>query len=185
MFVQFLLEEYPEFTDLYLQSNLYASKEDLATELYAIHQDTLMVELYEEVKKNYAEISDLEIDLLNAFKYIRFYFPEFKVPKVYTFVSGFSSDLLVHEDIIVIGLDYFLPAAHRFQPPDLPNYITKRYEKDYLVPMIVTAISSRYNKTDLKQNTLLSEMIFATRDFSSAVSSRFSMPVKTSLIFRR
>jgi len=155
-----LLEEYPEFTDHYLQSNLYASKEVLASELFAIHQDTLMVELYGEVKKNYPDISELEIELGNAFKYIRYYFPEFKVPKVYSFVSGFSSDLLVQEDIIVIGLDYFLPAAHRFQPPDLPNYITKRYERDYLVPMIVTAISSRFNKTDVKQNTLLSEMIY-------------------------
>jgi len=155
-----LFEEYPEFTGLYLQAKLYESKEVLATELFEIHQDTLMVELYGEVKKNYEDISDLETELANAFKYIRFYFPGFKVPKVYTFVSGFSSDLLVQEDIIVIGLDYFLPAAHRFQPPDLPNYITKRYERDYLIPMIVTAISSRFNKTDLKQNTLLSEMIY-------------------------
>ncbi|MDO9551627.1 gliding motility lipoprotein GldB [Rhodonellum sp.] len=161
----FLLEEYPEFTDLYLQAKLYESKEVLATELFAIHQDTLMIELYTEVKKNYEDISDLETELLNAFKYIRYYFPEFKVPKVYTFVSGFSLDLLVHEDIIVIGLDYFLPAAHRFQPPDLPNYITKRYERDYLIPMIVTAISSRFNKTDLKQNTLLSEMIYYGKAF--------------------
>lgn len=156
----YLFENHPYFAEKYLLTATYTSKEELATELLAAHQDTLMRELYDEVMIHYPDLTGLEKDLSNAFKYIKHYFPEFKVPKVYTFVSGFSSDLYIDEEMIVIGLDYFLPADHRFQAPDLPDYIAKRYEAKYIVPMIVTAISSAYNKTDLKQNTLVAEMIY-------------------------
>lgn len=156
----YLFENHPYFAEKYLLTATYPSKEELAAELLAAHQDTLMRELYDEVMIHYPDLTGLEKDLSNAFKYIKHYFPEFKVPKVYTLVSGFSSDLYIDEEMIVIGLDYFLPADHRFQAPDLPDYIAKRYEAKYIVPMIVTAISSAYNKTDLKQNTLVAEMIY-------------------------
>ena len=156
----YLFEQHPYFAEKYLLTSTYPTKEELAAELLVAHQDTLMLELYDEVMVHYPDIVDLEKDLGNAFKYIKHYFPEFKIPKVYTFVSGFSSDLYVDSEMIVIGLDYFLPANHRFQAPDLPEYIAKRYEAKYIVPMIVTAISSAYNKTDLKQNSLVAEMIY-------------------------
>lgn len=158
--ILFLLEKYPDFAEKYLFVNNYDSKETLAEELFLIHQDTLMIELYQEVKKEFADIQTLERDLENAFAYISYYFPEFKTPKVYTFVSGFSSDLVVTEDVLVIGLDYYLPLVHKFQPPDLPQYINKRYQEAYILPNIVTAISSFFNETELSQNSLLAEMIF-------------------------
>ncbi len=155
----FLLEKYPDFAEVYLEKNSYPTQDSLASSLLAVHQDSAMRVLYDSVKVEYPEILDIEKDLENAFKYIKHYFPEFKVPKVYTFVSGLNSDLVVTEDMIVIGLDYFLPADHAFQP-DIARYMAERYEKPYLVPMIVLAISSQFNAVDLKDNTLLSEMIY-------------------------
>jgi len=155
-----ILEQHPEFTQQYLQENLYKSREELASELVRVNQDTSMQELYREVDEHFYNLSDIEKDVRNAFKYIKYHFPEFKVPKVYTMVSGFSSDLYISEDIVVIGLDYFLPSDHRFQPADLPLYIKKRYQKEYIVPTILVALSSRFNETNLEDNTLLAEMIF-------------------------
>src|SRR5690606_2506949 len=117
-----ILEQHPEFTQQYLQENLYKSREELASELVRVNQDTSMQELYREVDEHFYNLSDIEKDVRNAFKYIKYHFPEFKVPIVYTMVSGFSSDLYISEDIVVIGLDYFLPSDHPFQPADLPLY---------------------------------------------------------------
>lgn len=156
----YLLLTYPEFTYNFLQVGLYESEEELIEELMLANQDEAMMELFEEVKKNFEDLSELESELRVAFQHIKYYFPEFNVPKVYTFVTGFGTDLYLDKDILVIGLDYYLPAQHRFQPPDLPKYITDRYQMDYLVPMIVTAISSQFNQTDMSQNTLLAEMIY-------------------------
>jgi len=117
--------------------------------LVQVHQDSAMRVLNDSVQVEFADFSEVEEELENALKAIKYYFPQFEIPKVYTFVSGFNSDLVVTEDLIVIGLDYFLPASHSFQP-DLPRYMADRYEKEYIVPMIVTAISSRFNQTDQK-----------------------------------
>lgn len=154
-----LLDKHPEFAEVYLQKSMYSSPDSLAASLLEVHQDSALRVLYDSVKVEFADISDIETDLKNAFKAIKYYFPDFKIPKVYTFVSGFNSDLIVTDDMIVIGLDYYLPADHSFQP-DIARYMALRYEREYLVPMIVLAISSRYNITDPTDNTLLSEMIY-------------------------
>ncbi|MFC4870076.1 gliding motility lipoprotein GldB [Negadavirga shengliensis] len=158
--IRYNLEAFSEFSKMYFEPMEYENKEELAAGLYQIHTDPGMQELYQEVMAHFPDMKDIEQELILAFKAIKYYYPQFDPPKVYTFVSGFGSDLVVTEDLIIIGLDYYLPADHRFQPLDLPEYIAKRYERDYLVPTLVTAISSRFNKTDLRDNTLLAEMIF-------------------------
>lgn len=155
----FLIDKHPEFAETYLEQSTYSSPDSLAANLLQIHQDSAMRVLYDSVKVEFGDISDVEKELENAFKYIKHYFPDFKTPKVYTFVSGFNSDLVVTEDLIVIGLDYFLPADHTFQP-DIARYMADRYEQPYLVPMIVLAISSKYNSVNPEDNTLLAEMIY-------------------------
>jgi gliding motility-associated lipoprotein GldB len=157
--INHLLEKYPEFADQFLEKSLYPNQDSLAITLLKANRDSAMLVLYDSVRAEFKDIADIERDLENAFAYINHYFPDFKTPKVYTFVSGFTSDLLVEEELIVIGLDFFLPAEHEFQP-DLPRYLANRYERKYLVPMIVLAISSQYNKVNPKDKTLLSEMIF-------------------------
>ncbi|WP_363331090.1 gliding motility lipoprotein GldB [Cecembia sp.] len=160
-----LLLDYPEFGENFLQAGLYSSEEELLEELLMINRDSAMRELYEEVRINFAEIGDLEEELKTAFKHIKYHFPEFRVPKVYTFVTGFGSDIYLDKEILVIGLDYYLPFEHRFQPPDLPQYMTIRYQREYLVPMIVKAISTQFNRTDMSQNTLLADMIFYGKSY--------------------
>lgn len=154
-----LLQEHPEFTGLYLQDALYPSREALIDELIVAHQDSSMIALYDSVKIEFPDVLELERELTLAFQHIQYEFPQFKVPKVYTFVSGFTSDLMVTEELIVIGLDYFLPATHTFQP-DLARYMADRYERAYLVPMIVTAISARFDKSSSQDKSMLAEMIF-------------------------
>lgn len=156
----YLFEKYPEFSERYLLSREYESKLEMANELFVFHKDTIMLELYQEVMSNYPELDSLEKEISDAFKYIQYYFPEFKIPKVYTYVSGFATDLYLDDEMIVIGLDYYLPFEHRFQPPDLPQYISNRYQRPYIIPMIVMAISSKFNQTDLSQSSLLAEMIY-------------------------
>ncbi|TDQ16967.1 gliding motility-associated lipoprotein GldB [Algoriphagus boseongensis] len=157
--VKFLLEKYPDFAKDYLEQDLYPSVDSLANTIFLANQDSAMQVLYDSVMVEFGDISALQTELENSFKYIKHYFPDFKTPKVYTFVSGFNSDLLINENMIVIGLDYFLPKDHEFQP-DIPRYMADRYEREYLVPMIVLAISSRYNQTNPAETNLLSEMIY-------------------------
>lgn len=157
--LRFLLEKYPEIADRVMELETYPQVDSLAQDLLRANQDSAFQALNAAVAKEFADISDIKVELEQAFAYLKSYYPDFKAPKVYTYVSGFGIDLLVEEDILVIGLDYFLPSDHAFQP-DLPKYIASRYERKYLVPMIVLAISSRYNEIDTQDNTLLAEMVY-------------------------
>jgi gliding motility-associated lipoprotein GldB len=157
--LRFLLDKYPEIADRVMELETYPQVDSLAQDLLRVNQDSAFQALNAAVAKEFADISDIKVELEQAFAYLKSYYPDFKAPKVYTYVSGFGLDLLVDEDILVIGLDYFLPSDHAFQP-DLPKYIASRYERKYLVPMIVLAISSRYNEIDTQDNTLLAEMVY-------------------------
>lgn len=163
--VSALLEEYAVFSQDYLLENEFDSREEMVREIIELHEDPGMQELYQEVNVYFNDFSSVEKDLENAFKAIKFHYPEFNPPTVYTYVSGFTNDIYITNDLLVISLDYFLPADHRFQPIDLPAYITRRYDIHHLVPTIVTAISARFNETDLRDNTLLAEMIFYGKSY--------------------
>jgi len=154
-----VLEKYPEIASLVLDQESYPNLDSLAEQLLLTNGDTSMQALNKAVGDEFADISAIKQELEQAFAYLQSYYPEFKAPKVYTYVSGFAIDLLVEENILVIGLDYFLPSDHVFQP-DLPRYIASRYNRKHLVPMIVLAISSRYNEVDPTDNTLLAEMLY-------------------------
>ncbi|MDA0313862.1 MAG: gliding motility lipoprotein GldB [Bacteroidetes bacterium] len=154
-----LLEKYPEVTSKALGLETYPNMDSLAGELVRLHLDSSMQKLNAAVATEFADLTDVKVELEQAFAYLKSYYPDFKEPKVYTYVSGFGFDLIVDEEVIVIGLDYFLPINHAFQP-DIPRYLTSRYERKYLAPMVVLAISSRYNVIDSKENTLLAEMVY-------------------------
>jgi gliding motility-associated lipoprotein GldB len=100
----------------------------------------------------------LEQGLKPMFQYIRYYFPDFKVPPVKTFVSGLSQDLFVNDSLMVLSTDYFVgpKAAYR---PNVPGYILRRYTPEHLLPTAALAISSKYNQKQLTNQTMLSEMV--------------------------
>lgn len=158
--IKYELEANPAFSEALFGDMPYDNWDLLAEELRDVHIDPDMQDLYSEVNSHFSDFSDLEEQLSQAFKAIKYYYPSYKIPKIYTFVTGFGTDLVVTDQLIIIGLDYFLPEDHRFQPVDLPFYIAKRYNEDHLVPTLVTAISSQFNQTNLKDDTLLAEMIY-------------------------
>ena len=103
-----LLAQYPEVTSKALGIDTYPNLDSLAVDLVRLHQDSAMQELNKAVAKEFADLSDVKIELEQAFAYLKSYYPDFKEPKVYTYVSGFGFDLIIDEEVIVIGLDYFL-----------------------------------------------------------------------------
>ncbi|RPD46412.1 gliding motility lipoprotein GldB [Hymenobacter sediminis] len=100
----------------------------------------------------------LQQQLQPMFQHIRYYFPDFRVPPVKTFVSGLSQDLFVNDSLLVISTDFFVgpKAAYR---PNVPVYIQRRYTKEHVLPTAALAISSKYNQKQITNQTMLSEMV--------------------------
>ncbi|WP_238531600.1 gliding motility lipoprotein GldB [Nitritalea halalkaliphila] len=158
--IQRILEEHPEFTTLFFGLDALNQTQELAESLFDLHQDAIFKPLDEALAAEFGDITALEKELTEAFQHFTHYFPQEKLPRLYFINSGFAADFILDEDIIIIGLEYFLPEESGFAPPELPYYIRKRYAPAYLVPNLMTALSTRFNATQPEDRTLLAEMIY-------------------------
>ena len=117
--------------------------------------------LQQEINAVFGELEQLKQDLEQAFKYLRYYYPQWKIPHVYTAVTGFAgNDLLVSDSAIVIGLDYYLGEGATYRPLEFPQYILKKYRQEYIVPSIILLMSSGLNKTEVEDKSMLAEMVY-------------------------
>jgi hypothetical protein len=153
------LERHPLFSEKFLQWSKLPHDSILIQDIYRLKTDPHIDTLLADVKKEYPDLAWFKRDLKDLFDHIRFYYPDFHAPKVYTMVSGFGSDLEVKDSVLVIGLDYFLSDSSRYRPPQIPNYILRRLKKRFLVSEIGMVIGDRYCQIDILDNSMMGEMI--------------------------
>ena len=114
---------------------------------------------------------NLENDFREAFQHLKYYYPNFKVPKIYTIFTGFFAqgvlkdrELIVSDSVIYIGLDYFMGKKGKFLP-DIYDYQLRKAAPQAIVPQAVLLLSQRYNALNSKDKTLLSEMVWYGKSY--------------------
>ncbi len=120
--------------------------------------------LREEVKKVFPDMSKQNEELSQAFKYVKYYFPQQKIPRVISFFSGFAVQVPVGNEYIGIGLDMFLGANSKFYPAlrqSIPQYISRRFTPDHITPRVMETFvrEDMFPEPD-SLNTLLDRMIY-------------------------
>jgi gliding motility-associated lipoprotein GldB len=106
--------------------------------------DPLVVNLYNDCIKFYPDVKDLELQLSKAFSYIKYYFPDKKVPQVYTYVSGMDYDNPVKyaDSVLIIALDMYYGNDYKlYRRLGQPYYRQIRFRKDYILPDCMKAIA--------------------------------------------
>ncbi len=121
--------------------------------------------LYQEVKNTFNNFEQLNEDFTLAYKTYLYYYPNIQVPDIQYVLSGLQTDLYVSDTLISIAADYFLGPEARFVPLGIPQYILKRYQKEYIVPMTMLLVSQQQNKTDQTNQTLLADMIYFGKSY--------------------
>lgn len=158
-----LLDHHPFFVQEFITQGATSVPPDsiLARDIYSFYKNPELEKFYEEAQKEFGNFSDIKRDFTHLFQYIRYYYPDFRVPVIEPVITGFrfDKDLAVGDSVIIISYDYFLGSGTSFKPP-LFDYFLMRYQKPYLVPMVAQAISSRYNHADLRDKTMLATMIY-------------------------
>ncbi len=129
--------------------------------------DKDMNDVYKRSRQIYtiSEIENLEKDLTEAFRRIKYYFPDTAVPdQVLTMISGFNYGIVNVESTMAAGLDYYLGEDAPFYDmiqPQIPAYRKRLMEKDYLLSdMIAGWVIFKFDKNDPEKN-LLETMIRA------------------------
>lgn len=155
------LKNHPVFADKYLQQDNYPSDSALISPLYGLATNPALDSLAEQAIQTFGSMQEQEQQLERAFKVIKYYYPEYQVPQVMTFVTGLGtlgSDLFVSDSLLVFGLDYFIGPKATYRPQAY-EYILQRYEPEKMVPAAMLLLSDRFNKTGFADRTLLAEMI--------------------------
>lgn len=123
-------------------------------------QDTLQRELLSEVELEFHDFSAQENELELFFKHAYYYFPEFEVPEVITVTSDvdYSNRVILADSLLLIGLDNYLGAEHRFYS-GIDQYIAKGLDKKYLVSDVAGAFAKRVVPRP-RDRSFLSRMIY-------------------------
>ena len=124
--------------------------------------DTLLTE----TKRVFGDGSQLESEFRQAFANLRYYYPDFTPPRIKTVITGLDTDLFVSDSLIIVGLDFFLGPDAKYRPKTY-DYLMRRYDPHDIVAscLLIYGISNRFNKTDLKDRTVLADMVAYGKSF--------------------
>lgn len=111
------------------------------------------------VAKKYPSLKAEEKELTTAFKYLKYYFPAYELPRFVSFFSGFAVQVPIGENYIGIGLDMFLGSDSEFYPAlvkSIPMYISRRFTPENITPRVVETVLRQelIEKKDTDVNTL-------------------------------
>ena len=122
--------------------------------------------LLQETRRVFGDAAQLESEFREAFANIKYYYPDFAPPKIKTLITGLDTDLFVSDSLILVSLDFFLGPDARYRPKTY-DYLMRRYDPHDIVPscLLIYGISQRFNKTDLKDRTVLADMVAYGKSF--------------------
>lgn len=158
-----LKSKYGLFYDDYIHRMVgnfeYSNQEILKT----LYKDQAYTDLNHEADSVFKDIKPIEQDLTQAFKYIKYYYPQVKMPRFISFISGFAVQTPIGNDYVGIGLDMFLGKKSKFYKAiveSVPTYLSRRFTPEYIVPRITETYAREelFHERD-EDRTLLSKMI--------------------------
>ncbi|WP_028295483.1 hypothetical protein [Olivibacter sitiensis] len=133
--------QYGQFYVDFMQYMLSAGNINDTTALYQnlgeITASEDFKELSKEIAKIFPDLDSQDKGLTNAFKRIKYYFPQAKIPRFIAFFSGFGVQSPINEEYIGIGLDMFLGADSKFYPAissSTPRYVSQKFTPENIVP---------------------------------------------------
>jgi gliding motility-associated lipoprotein GldB len=163
----FLHNKYGAFYQDFIERILQAgSTRDTAyfKTLYEVFKGKAYNDLKHDVEAVYPNMDKQNAELTEAFKYIKYYYPKKRTPKVYAYLSGFQAQTSIGDGYFAIGLDLFLGANSRFYPSitsAFPHYLSRHFTPDNITPRVVEGIAREdMFPEDDNDKSLLSKMVY-------------------------
>ncbi len=164
-----LTRKYPKFMTLFSNRIIEigdTSSEDFYNYLKMFTTDQAVFNMYKRVEKVYPDFVSYSALLDEGFSKFNNFFPDKKIPEVYTYVSGFNQSVVTTEDFVGVSLEKYLgyeEPLYNELTPALPLYERNRMNPSNLVPDIFRAwIVTSFDYPE-KQNNLLANMIHEGR----------------------
>ncbi len=146
--------------NLFLGSDL--NDEANVRQIFDFVSDTQLISIYKETMEVYPNLDEVEAALSDAFSRYYFFFPEKKLPSVYTYISDmyYEKPVLQTDAALVVALDVYLGNSFPlYQQLGLPFYKVRCMEPANLPVDIMKTLYFNEIASAHKQRTLLDRMI--------------------------
>jgi len=131
---------YPTQTRTLIEDVIRIGKVDdpeINTKFLHFYQDSTLQSLINEVEQQYANMTDINDELSEAFDNLKTLFPNLEIPQIYTQIGSLDQSLVVGNNSIGICLDKYLGAdCPLYQKPEY-GYTASQLEmmnRSYIVP---------------------------------------------------
>ncbi|MCB0801477.1 MAG: hypothetical protein KDB74_00130 [Flavobacteriales bacterium] len=160
-----LYNKYPQLFELYTQAILKLPQVNSPTATFEFDQfvnNKDILDLFHEVEKAYplGSLTSEELEIKEALKLYKSYFPESKLPALYTIISLFGYNIVVDDSLLAISLEMYLGGDFKYYPStNIPKYKFKNFDRKFMVSDAVKAyLISEFDEGGGKN--LLEQMIF-------------------------
>ena len=145
-----LKETYPFMFSQKFKDSFWLAKKD----------DTLQMQLFNEVDKTFENFDKTEAEIESLFNHLKYYFPEFNTPRIITTTNDvdYRNKVIVTDTIVVIALDTYLGSEHEFYS-GIQKYIRSNFKREQLVVDLAQQYAEKYIYHPTRK-TLLDEMIY-------------------------
>ena len=95
---------------------------------------------------------------------IRYYFPAWKPPSLYSYISGFDIEngVFLSDSSLILPLDNYLGVHYTpYKQVKIPQYLIQRMRAEYLVPDVVRTIGMALSSPFPNDDNLVAQMIAA------------------------
>jgi hypothetical protein len=158
-----LIKKYDGFLELYSEQIIQlgpVNQRDYSANLLDFNKYCQEYSIPAQVDAVFGDLSELKLQLTNAFKYFKYYFPEKKIPEIYTYLSNFSHSIAIDEGIIGIGLDKYLGTnCEMYGKLGIDNYKIQKMHKHMLPVDCMRAIAENEFPYHDSANSLVNQMV--------------------------
>lgn len=161
------LTKHPILRDHIFRRQEFPNDSVFINELYGRFTNPHIDTLLSEVKRVFGNGSGLQREFEQAFSNLKYYYPDVRIPKVQTVITGLlGTDLLVTDSLIVVSLDFFLGRDAKYRPK-MYDYLLRKYDPNDIVPscMLIYGISDKINKSQPSDQTVLADMLVYGKAF--------------------
>ena len=157
-------KEYGDFFKLYNYQMIRLGNPDdiqYPNYLQTFLTDPMIQKAKAAVDSVFPDLTGLEGQLSEAFKHYKYYFPERKVPNVYTCISGFNQSVVMAQNILGISLDNYLGANNKFyEELALPEYRRRNMRPEMIATDAMRGWAMSEYPEKLDGSKLIQHMIY-------------------------
>lgn len=153
-----LKKTFPYFLDANLNDTANVNQ------LYRYVTDTAIIHVYHHTMKVYPDLKRLERNLSSAFSHFKYYFPDYSLPKVYTYISDlyYEHPILRRDSVLVIALDDYLGQNYLpYEELNIPDYHRRCMQQAFISVDVMNAVYNHYFYPSIPAGDVLDRMINA------------------------